>query len=170
MPSLFTQTRSHCEANSENVHRDILLHGAFCEAPYQFKSKLSPGRSRHSNQTPQVPDRGDRATREQVPDRGDRATREQFTGLYNVPEEGTHSLGVGTELETTAKEGRFLRNFSTAPICDLFTVVTPGSWIREVGLFNFRADHLGCDRCIHVANYNYFHMCPTPPPKITHSQ
>ena len=55
MPSFCTQTRSHCEANSENVYRDILLHGAFCEAPYQFKSKLSAGRSGHSNQTTKSP-------------------------------------------------------------------------------------------------------------------
>ena len=47
---------------------------------------------------------------------------------------------------TVIKGGRFLRNVSTASICDHFTVVMPGSRIREVGLF--WADHLGCDRCI----------------------
>ena len=33
---------------------------------------------------------------------------------------------------TTSKEGRFLRNVSAALICNHFTVVTPGSQVREV--------------------------------------
>ena len=36
---------------------------------------------------------------------------------------------------TITKEGVWLRNVSAAPICNHFTVVTPGCWIREVCLF-----------------------------------
>ena len=43
--------------------------------------------------------------------------------------------GGAPEGITYIKEGVLLRNVSAAPICNHFTVVTPGCWIREVCLF-----------------------------------
>ena len=71
-------------------------------------------------------------------------------------------------INTFIKEGRFLRNTSAATIGEHYTVVTPGSQIREVGLFH-GYNHLGCDRRTHVTKETYFQMCPMAPPKIIHS-
>ena len=45
-------------------------------------------------------------------------------------ERGGGSPGGGVPC-AMGKEGILLRNVNAAPICDHFTVVTPGCWIRE---------------------------------------
>ena len=57
-------------------------------------------------------------------------------GVNNKLDE-LHRFNQGNRLQYTVdtldriKEGVLLRNVSAAPICDHFTVVAPGCWIRE---------------------------------------
>ena len=49
--------------------------------------------------------------------------------LKGTTQHYTGHMGIKT------KEGRLLGNVRAAPICNHFTVVTGGCWIREVCLF-----------------------------------